>query len=216
MTRTPVATNQPSAVSDAPSALLGRLATVPGLHAAWSGGGRWRRSIAVAGSVGAVAVAVRWSDGRGAVALASAAAFVVLVAAALVDAVDGRLPDPLVLVGGTPVALVAVMSIPFGDAATATRVAAGAALLAGPLLAVHLADPSAVGFGDVKAGAVLGAALGALAPLLGLLALCVASGLAASWALVTRRRTLAFGPWLVAGAVLVALAGDLLGRGVIR
>ena len=65
-----------------------------------------------------------------------------------------------------------------------------------------------MGFGDVKAGAVLGAALGLLAAPLAVLALVLGLLAAATFGLLRRLRTIALGPALVAGAVL-ALTSDV-------
>ena len=59
----------------------------------------------------------------------------------------------------------------------------GAALLGGPLLVTHLVSPAGMGFGDVKAGAVAGAALGLIDPQLAVLALVLGLAAAASWGL---------------------------------
>ena len=58
-----------------------------------------------------------------------------------------------------------------GSGALLRDVLTGALVVAGPLLAVHLITPSGMGFGDVKAGAVLGAAMGLIDVELALLAL---------------------------------------------
>ena len=68
-----------------------------------------------------------------------------------------------------------------------------------------------MGFGDVKAGAVAGAALGLIDPQLAVLALVLGLAAAASWGLVRRSRTVPFGPGLVAGALAALLIGRLVG-----
>ena len=82
--------------------------------------------------------------------------------------------------------------------------------MAMPLLVLHLVAPRSMGFGDVKAALVLGAAVGTLAWQLGLVALCAAAGLGAGVGLARRSATIAFGPFLVAGAA-VALIGFEVG-----
>jgi leader peptidase (prepilin peptidase)/N-methyltransferase len=174
------------------------------------------RASTVVGVAAAAAVIVRCAVDRGEpVAIAVTGSTIVLVAAALVDAVEHRLPDPLVALAAAPPCAVAAVDAAGGDLSTVGRIAGGAALVGGLLLAVHLVDPRGVGFGDVKAGFVLGAALGALAPVLALLALCVACGAGALWAGARRCRTFAFGPWLVGAGLVVALGADLVVPGVV-
>ena len=73
---------------------------------------------------------------------------------------------------------------------------------------LHIASPNALGFGDVKLAAILGAAIGVVSLTAVLAALLLACILALTWATATRTRHLAFGPWLAAGAILgVGLAG---------
>ena len=142
----------------------------------------------------------------GAVGLAIAVALVPAALAALADRRTGRLPDPLV--GAT---LVSALAIAVGLAVAdrfSPGVAAGAVVMALPLLAMHLASPAAMGFGDVKLAAALGALIGVIDARAVLATLALASGGAVAVALVRRRSALAFGPALVAatGAVLVPLA----------
>jgi prepilin signal peptidase PulO-like enzyme (type II secretory pathway) len=67
-----------------------------------------------------------------------------------------------------------------------------------------------MGFGDVKAGAVLGAALGLIDVQLAVLALIVGLAGSAACALVRRRRTIALGPGLVAGAMVALVVAQVL------
>ena len=64
-----------------------------------------------------------------------------------------------------------------------------------------------MGFGDVKAGAVLGAAMGLIDVELALLALVLGLGAGAAWGVATRARSIALGPSLVAGALAAVLIG---------
>jgi len=123
------------------------------------------------------------------------------VAAGAVDVLHRRLPDALTL-PALPAAL--LLAVPLGGAAV-PRAALGAAVLAGGYLAVRLVAPAALGAGDVKLAAPLGAALGAVswpALLVGaLLAAVLAVGLAAGIALVRSVRPLVearLGLWLAA------------------
>ena len=78
-----------------------------------------------------------------------------LVVAGRIDVRTRRLPNRLLGLACLPAGAAAVL------ASGSTSVAAvesllGVALTAGPLLAVHLINPSGMGFGDVKLGMVLG------------------------------------------------------------
>jgi leader peptidase (prepilin peptidase)/N-methyltransferase len=66
-----------------------------------------------------------------------------------------------------------------------------------------------MGFGDVKAGVVLGAALGTVDWRLGIVALTVAAGLGVVVGAIRRSATIPFGPFLVLGAALALLTDDL-------
>ena len=79
------------------------------------------------------------------------------VAAGAVDVRARRLPDGLTL-PALPVAL--LLLVPVGGSAV-WRGVLGAAVAAAAHLLVHLAAPAALGAGDVKLSAPLGAALGA-------------------------------------------------------
>ena len=160
--------------------------------------GRWP---VVASAVGAMAVvcgALVWAD--------LAAALLVTVwalpvaAAAAIDAKTARLPDPIVMPGVVAVLAVAALA----DRLTPAFV--GAVLLALPMLAVHLARPDGLGFGDVKFGLLLGAGLGAVAVPLVTVAFLTAAAIHALACSVGRRgnRLVPFGPALAvaSGAVL--------------
>jgi leader peptidase (prepilin peptidase)/N-methyltransferase len=126
-----------------------------------------------------------------------------LLPAVLVDLIDRRLPNRLVgaagLVGVTTLAAEVLVT----DLQVApTDLLLGAAGMAGPLLVTHLVRPAAMGFGDVKLAVVAGAALGLVDPVLGLAALAIGSAAAALVGLTLCRRTVAFGPGLVGGAIV--------------
>ena len=128
-------------------------------------------------------------------------------AAAASDWRTHRVPNLLVAVALVP-ALVAVLFVDDRMHLLAW-VASGVAVMALPLLVVHLAAPGAMGFGDVKLAAALGAALGQWDPTLGLPALAVAAGLtllAAAW---RRRTAMPFAPGLVTGAAASLALGAL-------
>jgi leader peptidase (prepilin peptidase)/N-methyltransferase len=137
----------------------------------------------------------------------------ITVVASAVDVRLHRLPDRLTA-GATLLvtAAVAMAAVVTGDVELLGRAAAGAALLAGLLLLVHLCSPRGMGFGDVKLGVPLGLAVGATGVAHVVVALVVASLIGAVAGLVVlaryrdRVRAFAFGPCLCAGAVLVLLA----------
>jgi leader peptidase (prepilin peptidase) / N-methyltransferase len=172
--------------------------------AAWAGVGILGRVITVGGAVTVGVASAAWVSESG-TALGTALALLALTAAALVDAVEHRLPNALVGVAAIPVLVAVAVAWVTGPTDVLRGTVLGAALLGGPLLATHLASPSGMGFGDVKAGAVLGAALGLVNAQIAVLTLLLGLSGAAGWALAGRRRSIALGPGLVAGAV-VALA----------
>ena len=163
--------------------------------------------VVVAAAVVAAVIAVRLAP----LGIVVVAALVPLARAALVDAVERRLPDRLVLVAAVPAAVVCAADPFVGRLTAVGAVVAGALLLALPLLTIHLIAPRAMGFGDVKAAASLGATLGLIRPELSLWTLCLASAVAASWGLLRRSRYVAFGPALVLGAVAVLVVGASTG-----
>lgn len=109
-----------------------------------------------------------------------------LAAAGAVDVIAHRLPDALTL-PALPVAL--LLLVPLGAAAV-LRGMAGAALLVGVHGVVHLVAPRALGAGDVKlaapVGAVVGAASVASLPV-GVLLAAVITGLVAAVGLASGR-----------------------------
>lgn len=138
--------------------------------------------------------------------VACGVAVAALVPAVLVDLIEHRLPNRLVamaaLLGATALAASELLG---GGRISPTDGAVGAFSLAGPLVIAHLLAPSSMGLGDIKAALVLGAALGLVDPMLALGALAVGSAGTAVTGLVARRRTIAFGPGLFAGAVTMLL-----------
>lgn len=129
--------------------------------------------------------------------------------AAVVDVASERIPDRVVLASLVPTAVVLGGRLGSdGAAVTVPDVLFGAAAFALPLLVAHLAAPDALGFGDVKLAAALGAALGLVDWRHSVAALCIASGLTAAIAVVHRRTTMPFAPGLVAGTALVLLISE--------
>jgi leader peptidase (prepilin peptidase)/N-methyltransferase len=172
----------------------------------------------------------------GRIALAAAIAAVVMVAAktwgaagfsmalvvsvgglaAITDARSGRIPDRLLALAALPLIGFIVHEAGTGRGGEALLAAVlGVVTCAAPMFLVHLASPSALGFGDVKLGAVLGAALGLIDPRLGLVALCVAAAVTSVVGLAQHRESLPLGPGLVLGATIAPVTFGLLDSGVV-
>jgi leader peptidase (prepilin peptidase)/N-methyltransferase len=147
--------------------------------------------------------------------LMAVAVVVPATVAAMTDMAERRLPDRWVAATG----LVALASsVILGDLVGLAAAVVTASMAALPLLLVHLAAPTTLGFGDVKFAIVLGSALGVCGSgwtqrgLLVAVMLATATGLALLWATVRNRRDVAFGPWLVVGtAVACVVAGHAEG-----
>jgi leader peptidase (prepilin peptidase)/N-methyltransferase len=157
------------------------------------------------GIASATVVAASCSSLSSLVPLAAAIPVALLVAPALIDVLDRQLPNRMVAVAALIGGVVAALTVIVGGEIDLRGAAIGAAAFAGPLLVMHLIAPTSMGFGDVKVACVLGAAVGIVHPFYGLLALATGSLLGAVAGLVRRRRTIAFGPALVAGAVIALL-----------
>ena len=169
-----------------------------------------RRRLLLAGAGILVVVLVAATAG-GAVPIAGAIGIALLVPAAVVDVEQRRLPDAWVAAGGIAVLATLVVDSVVGqpnDVDVLGRVALGALMMSVPLLVLHLVSPASMGFGDVKAAIVLGAAIGTADARLAVVALCLAAGTGATVGLATGRRTIAFGPYLVAASLVVLLAHD--------
>ncbi|WP_404312832.1 prepilin peptidase [Agrococcus terreus] len=154
-----------------------------------------------------LAVLAAWAllaAGADAVALLPlVAAAAVAPALARIDQAERRLPNALTLPLLALAAAAAAVRLATGDLAPLAGLACGAALLG-------MAAAGGMGMGDVKLGAALALAastLGWLAPVAGLVAAVMLGGVAGGVLLALGRRSLAFGPWLLAGAAVgVALA----------
>ena len=168
---------------------------------AWHLVGPAAKAITLAALAAFVALTIAWSS-RAPAAIATGLALGVITAAALVDAVDHRLPNGLVAMAAMPVGVATAITAAAGSLDVALGALAGAALLGVPLLITHLLSPVGMGFGDVKAGAVVGGAVGLVSAQLAVLTLVLALGGSAAWAVIHRRRTIPLGPGLVGGALL--------------
>ncbi len=135
------------------------------------------------------------------------------VSVAFVDLVYRRIPTPLVVfAGGVTVAVAAVAGAHDASLGPVVIAAAGAGLVGGVFLVVHLVTPAGLGFGDVRLAAVTGAltALGADQLTAAAAAAGVAAVAATAVMVVSGRPTVAFGPYLIAAAIVAVAAATLL------
>jgi len=170
--------------------------------AAWHSGSALTRATAIA-----IAIAAVLSIAFGRIPTASGLAILALIPAALIDVRQRRIPNTWVGLSGAVFVFSTALSALTGHDTKVVSIVAGALTLALPLLALHLISPNAMGFGDVKAAVVLGAALGAIDWQLSLAGLALAAGIAATVGTLSGARTIAFGPFLVIGTT-VALAAN--------
>ncbi len=142
-------------------------------------------------------------------------ALVVMAWAGLIDLTERRIPNQLALMATSAVAVTGVgVTIAQGfevGGDVALSVLAGAGLFGGPMLVLHLLSPGGMGFGDVKAGVVLGGIIGLIDAWSCLVGLFVGSALTAVVGVVGRRRAVPFGPGLVAGAEVALIVARLRG-----
>lgn len=173
---------------------------------------RMHAALAVAAAAAVVAVAIAPPP---LVGLMVAFALAFALAAALVDVQERRIPDALVIaIAGTAVVMLARESFDGHGAAATGSILLAAAAMSVPVIVVHLVDPAAMGFGDVKLAAALGAVVGLADWRWAMVALCIASGATAAVGLIRRSRDLPFAPGLVAGTI-VALVGVAATGGVL-
>lgn len=189
--------------------------------ARWSGGSTYaptdRRRLFVGAATFAVA-ALTVAVLAGVAPLAASTAVALMVPAAVIDVEQRRLPDAWA--ASALVALLVALAVeaaagqPTGTPAPDLiggllgGLLGGALVTALPLLVLHVASPSAMGFGDVKAAVALGAAVGTIDWRLGPVALCLSALTGGVTGVLGRRRTIPFGPFLVFGAWVVVLAHD--------
>ncbi len=155
----------------------------------------------------------------GEVPVAAAAGVALLVPAAVVDVDERRLPDVWVVPAFAALvcslALDAAIAQPIDIGSDLAGVAGGALVMALPLLALHAISPASMGFGDVKAAIVLGAAIGTIDGRLGIVALCMAALAGTVFGVTTRRRTIAFGPFLVVATIVTLLAHQQIAQALL-
>lgn len=177
----------------------------PTIGDAWCRSGSTLRATALTAAAAGLAMAL-----SGHVPVASGLAVAVLVPAALIDVHHRRLPNRWVAAAALTFAAAALIELGLGDGSDIGGAGLGMIALAGPLLVLHLVSPTSMGFGDVKAAAVLGACLGAIDWQLALAGLALAAGLTSVVAIVRHRSVVAFGPGLVAGALIALAAHSIL------
>ncbi|MET0663409.1 MAG: prepilin peptidase [Ilumatobacteraceae bacterium] len=147
------------------------------------------------------------------VPVASALTVALLVPVALIDTHTRHLPD--VWIGAAAVVFLVADALEraVGTAAVPPgQIVLGALIMGVPLLLMHLASPSSMGFGDVKLAVVLGAAVGATDWNLALPTLALAAGATATVGVIGRARSVPFGPGLVGATLVALLAHDVLIR----
>jgi leader peptidase (prepilin peptidase) / N-methyltransferase len=179
----------------------------------WRGGEAGRRRVVVVTGLAVVAMgAVAGAVGAEPELPAYLWLAAVGVTLAVIDIETLRLPDRLTL-PSYPVGLV-LLAIPADWPALRRAVLAAAVTGAAAFLLALLAPRGGLGFGDVKLLGVLGLFLGWLG--WGVLVVGVAAGFTlgavAALAMLASRRAglrdhLAFGPWLIAGALVGVVAG---------
>jgi leader peptidase (prepilin peptidase)/N-methyltransferase len=175
--------------------------------------GRWLSApvdppVVLGVATGALAAGLGLSAGIAAVLLSP-----ITVVASAIDVRLHRLPDRLTAAAAVVLGLAVIIGAAVtGDPALVVRGLAGAVLLSGLLLALHVVSPRGLGFGDVKLGVPLGLAVGATGVANVVVALmlgCVIGAVVGLFVLARHRdrvRAFAFGPCLCAGAVLVLLS----------
>ena len=179
----------------------------------WRGGEASARRVALVTALAAVALgAVAGAVGAAPELPAYLWLAAVGVTLAVVDVETLRLPDRLTL-PSYPAGVV-LLAIPADWSALGRAVLAAAVAGAAALVLAVLAPRGGLGFGDVKLLGVLGLFLGWLG--WGVLVVGVALGFAlgavVAVGMLTSRRAglrdhLAFGPWLIAGALVAVVAG---------
>lgn len=179
---------------------------------------RWISRPVLAGGAALGAGAASFAGGVEALTLGAAATLA--WALVCIDAAIHRLPDPLVASLGVVFLLgrAAIVVTPgAGDERDLVRAMLCGAVAASGFALLALARPAAMGFGDVKLAGALGIGVGWYGwEALGqwLLLSFILGGVAALFLLLIRRARLAssiaFGPWLIAGAAL-AIGLNLLG-----
>lgn len=142
---------------------------------------------------------------------ATALAVAAMAPAAVIDIRERRLPDRWVAFAAGVLAAATWAVWVSGRSVDVSSMFLGTAVMAGPILLLHLVSPASMGFGDVKAAVVLGAAVGSVDWQLAVAALTVGAGLAAAIGIVGRLRTIPLGPFLVLGSATALAAATFTG-----
>jgi leader peptidase (prepilin peptidase)/N-methyltransferase len=121
---------------------------------------------------------------------------------AAVDLDVARLPDRILIPTAIWTALGVGATLWITGPLAGVEAILAAALCGGGFWILHLAGRGALGFGDVKLAAVIGAATALVSWSAVLYALVAGCILTIAWAAARRQRELAFGPWLALGAVM--------------
>lgn len=175
----------------------------------WSPG-RTARTASVGVVLAAVEATLACRVGLSAALAAFAYLGAVGTVASVIDRRTRRLPDKLILPSyPVTIALLAVAAGVEQDWWPLERAVIAAAIMAGFYLALGLAFPHGLGFGDVKLGGLLALGLGWIGWPTLTTGVLLAWGLAALVVLAAqvirpgrRDRTIALGPWLCLGALL--------------
>lgn len=180
------------------------LSTIERVERAWArvGATTRRASVAAGLMVGGLA-AVLSADWSVRVAIAITGAL--LIAAALVDVHEHRLPNALLVAAFATSVIGAAAAL---DLESLAGSLGGALVAGGAMLAVRLTR--GVGMGDVKLAGAIGASAGSLSLPAAPLAIAVAAVVAATFGLATGRRRVPLGPslwlgWAVSVAAIVAI-----------
>ena len=178
--------------------------TLGRLYTAWNDadGGVRRAALAAVATSWLAAIALSSSLS---VRLSAGVVGSMLVAAAVVDVHERRLPNRLLLAGALTAMGGASLA---GDRWIIAAAFVGGVVAGAAMLVVRLAR--GVGMGDVKAAVVVGASAGSVAAVATPLAIAVAAFVAAGYGLLTHRSRLPLGPSLWVGWV-VALFGTSSG-----
>ena len=126
---------------------------------AWQLVGPAAKAITIAAFAACIALTIAWSS-QAPAAIATGLALGVTTAERSSTPWTIAFPNGLVAMAAVPVGVATAITAAAGSIDVAVGALAGAALLGVPLLITHLVSPVGMGFGDVKAGAVVGGAVG--------------------------------------------------------
>ena len=146
------------------------------------------------------------------------------VALAVIDLDHHRLPNAIVLPSYVVVfALLGLAALIDRDGPGLVRASVGAAALFAAYYALAFTYPAGMGFGDVKLAGVVGAVLAYLSwgtLLVGTLgAFVLGAVVGGAWVVVhrgNRKSAIAFGPFMIAAALLAVFVGDRIADGYLR